>query len=269
MTRKLLFGIISLSISVSVFAQTLGDVRSNFESFEYRKVIELSNNILSRDTSLAPEDRIDLLTMKGVSFYSVADTDSSRAAFIDLLKLSPEHELDPVRISPKIISFYNSVKSEFEEISEAVTNPSVPEELPEQITLFNNQLYTKSIVRSIMIPGLGHLYADNSIKNWILTGVSTANLGAMVFYIIETNNREKKYLNETNVSNIGRKYDSYNEAYRIRNILIGTYAALWLYSQIDLLFNSEDLFVYRIQPGLSIRPSNGSTQFCLDFRFSF
>lgn len=266
MTGRILFITIMLIMVTSSSGQTIEDVRVNFESFEYNSVIELSNSILGNDSTLLLSDKIDLLIMKGVSFYSIAEIDSSRATFIDLLKLDPTHSLDPVRISPKIISFFNTVKNEFEEISSAAMESSNHNvSTSAEISVFNNKLYTNSIVRSLILPGLGHLYAENKSGNWLLTSLSAANLGAMIYFIVETNNREQKYLNETSLSNIAGRYDDYNESYKIRNILIASYAAIWLYSQIDLMFNSDELFLQTIKPEFSMKLIENSHHFSFNF----
>ena len=46
-------------------------------------------------------------------------------------------------------------------------------------------------------------------------------------------------MNESNKLLIQQKYDDYNKSYKIRNVLIISYAVVWLYSQIDLLFFSN------------------------------
>ncbi|OGV88193.1 MAG: hypothetical protein A3J88_01340 [Melioribacter sp. RIFOXYB12_FULL_38_5] len=72
-------------------------------------------------------------------------------------------------------------------------------------------------------------------------GLSTANLAAMIYYVFDTNKKEDAYLKETNKFLVDQKYASYNSSYKTRNILIATYAALWIYSQIDLHFFNNTL----------------------------
>ena len=57
----------------------------------------------------------------------------------------------------------------------------------------------------------------------------------------DANNKENDYLSEINSTQIQIKYDEYNKSYKIRNALIATYAAIWIYSQIDILFFSNQL----------------------------
>ena len=47
-------------------------------------------------------------------------------------------------------------------------------------------------------------------------------------------------MDQTNTSAILSKYNSYNSAFHKRNISIIALAAVWLYTQIDLLFISND-----------------------------
>ena len=261
--------IISAIFTAGTFAQSIEDVKAKLESFDYEEVINLTNKLLSSDPSLKSADKIELLTMKAVSFYSLSNIDSSRAAFIDLLKLDNTHELNQVRTSPKIVTFYNSVKNEFMEISLSISGADDDEMLQEDTIVFNSGLFTNSVVRSLVIPGWGHLHAKGSAGNWLYTIISSANLGSMIYFIIDTNNKEQKYLNESDLTKMTLKYNDYNSAYKTRNILIGTFAAMWIYSQIDLLFNSDDLFMQKVSPAFSIRKFNSIPDYTFTLTLNF
>ena len=99
---------------------------------------------------------------------------------------------------------------------------------------------TNALGRSILFPGMGHLYLSNNAKGWILTSLNTAALGSMLYFIFDSRNKELDYLEQTEPALINEKYDKYNTSYKIRNTLIITYAVIWIYSQIDLLFFSDD-----------------------------
>ena len=64
----------------------------------------------------------------------------------------------------------------------------------------------------------------------------------MIYFIVETDSKHKDYLTETSPHIIEGKYQKYNDSYKIRNLLIFSYAAVWIYSQLDLfLFTDFDL----------------------------
>ncbi len=268
---SLVFGL--LFIYLTSYSQSIDIIKAKFESFEYNTAIELINNKFLSDTSLTKDQKIDLLKMKAISFYSLSVPDSARKSFIDLLYLDENVDFDPVRTSPKIIEYFNSVKLVFENIVEnkATEDTQEPGDVKEQIEhqIFDSDLYTKSIFRSILLPGLGHLTAGSKTKGWLLTTFGTANLAAMVYYIFDTNTKEKQYLNEKDLAKIGSKYNTYNESYKIRNILIGTFTAIWFYSQIDLLFNEDDLFIKKVKPSLSLKTNQFGSYYSLSVTVAF
>jgi hypothetical protein len=90
----------------------------------------------------------------------------------------------------------------------------------------------------------------------------------MLYFIVDANEKEKAYLSETNSVLIQSNYDKYNKSYKIRNTLIATYAAIWLYSQIDLLFFSNSIGSKHLSEGISnhiqVLPNDS---FALSFKF--
>lgn len=242
---------------------TIEETENKFQAFEYHAVIELADSLLASGDSLSADNLIKILVMKGVSNYSLGNNDQSRRCFIELLKLNRDYELDPVRISPKIVVFFESIKYEFRDLvkppeDDAISNTINSHEPP--VLRVEPSVFQNRMLRSMILPGWGHLYANQTYKGWILTSASAANLGAMIYYIINTNIKEKDYLNESNQQQIQAKYDEYNTSYKIRNTLIISYAVIWLYSQLDLLFAPEESFIEQggvelTMPGYNALPS--------------
>jgi hypothetical protein len=56
-----------------------------------------------------------------------------------------------------------------------------------------------------------------------------------LYYIIDTGNKRMSYLNAQDPDLISEKYKSYNSSYKMRNISIIVYSAIWLFSQFDIL----------------------------------
>jgi hypothetical protein len=74
------------------------------------------------------------------------------------------------------------------------------------------------------------------VKGYVVSGIGAALIASSAYFIIDTINKEKDYQNETDLNLIESKYKAYNDAYKTRNILLLSYAALLIYSQIDLSF---------------------------------
>ncbi|MCB0732713.1 MAG: hypothetical protein KDC88_16940, partial [Ignavibacteriae bacterium] len=146
----------------------------------------------------------------------------------------------------KLVDLFTNVKDEFLDILNAKDEKrqTLSESEITSTDLQQNVIlddFHTAVAKSLIIPGWGHLQLENSTKGWILTSVSTVTLGSMIYFVFDANSKEKDYLAETNANMISLKYNDYDKSYKIRNSLIAAYAAVWLYSQIDLLFFSNNL----------------------------
>ena len=236
-------------LSTNLKAQTLMDqLEENYKTFRYNDVISLSEKIIYDSASYNSNVLIEVFTMRAVAYYSISEIDPARKSFIEILRIDRNHQLDPVKISPKILSLFNDLRNDFERIESNNTNNELKEPEENQIIIskpvLDNSLMKNSLIRSIALPGWGHLYLEGNIKGWLLTTASTAALSGMIYYIFNVKEKENSYLSQTEPDIIQQKYNEYNSAYKIRNLLVAGYAVLWLYSQIDLLFSLE----FRSQP---------------------
>ena len=272
MKNRFLFCTILVCLFSSIsFAQqhSLDEIRNYYKSFNYQKVIELSETLLS-ESSLAKDEIIELETMKAVSHYSLNDETSARKSFIEILKLDKNYSLDPAFISPKIITLFENTKKDFNQIygdnkPEEKVEDKPAEEKPVQLTQ-NIPQYNTPLLKSIILPGWGHLSKNGSMKSWLITAAGLASLGSMIYYIVDAKDKEKQYLNETDPLLIQQKYNSFNKSYKTRNALIATYAAVWLFAQLDLLVFDTGLD----SPPLSISPQlNQQNNISLSFKMSF
>ncbi|OGU35979.1 MAG: hypothetical protein A2068_13265 [Ignavibacteria bacterium GWB2_35_6b] len=236
--KFLLFTAFVFLLCSITFAQQLplDEIRDNYKSFNYQKVIDLSQTLLN-DNSLTKEEIIELQTMNAVSYYSLNDETSARKSFIEILKLENSYSLDPAFISPKIITLFETTKKDFNQIYvgkvEDTKTENKTEENPGQS--IQNYLPDNSYMfKSIVLPGWGHLSRGNNTKGFIIGTASLAALGTMIYYAVDAGDKEKQYLNETDPILIQQKYSSYNSSYKTRNTLIAAYAAIWLFAQLDL-----------------------------------
>lgn len=241
--KKITFLIISFVLvqaSVLYSQENLYDrIKQEYELFEYAKVIEHSNNFITQG-GISDTLMIDVYLMRAVSFYSLGKEDSTRNNFLEILKINSNYNADPARISPKLITIFNSVKSDF---LKTHTDPATKTDSTQQqkyLAGIINPTYKYALLQNFLVPGWGHINNGNLTKGITLAAVSTANLAVMIYYINDTNKKENEYLSETNKSLFQQKYDSFNSSYKTRNILIASYVIIWLYSQLDFLFISDD-----------------------------
>lgn len=243
----------------------LKDLAQKFSNFEYSDVIEQASQLIEDKSQFTRLQLIEIYRMKGISHFSMLDEDKARLSFIEILKIDTSYTLSPSNTSPKIISFFNKVKNEYlisvegkEEKITVVKHDTVYVPVTVRDTLAAHRL-RQALLPSFFIPGTGHLVLESSLKSWTLTTLSVASIATGIFYIIDTNKKEKEYLQETDLNEVSEKYNKYNFSYRMRNLAVISYVALWLYCQLDILFFSDDkiLSLSAYIPDIRLNPING------------
>jgi hypothetical protein len=234
--------IIFLLLGVSSsFAQeaTFAKAKSEFDSFQYEKMVKTSNDLLVKG-NLTDSLKVEVYIMRAVAFYSLGDDISTRSSFENILKIRRNYSPDPAQISPKLISIFGEVKAEFIKNNPLPISITDSTSIAKPLKLFESDKSKYLIFENLAAPGIGQLQLGKNPKGIILTAASTLNLAAMIYFLIDTKNKENDYLSQTEESLIQQKYNDYNKSYKIRNTLIISYALIWIYSQIDLLFLNED-----------------------------
>jgi hypothetical protein len=244
----------------------ISEIKNRFETFDYKNVIRLSERAIIDQQLYNEDDFIEILTMKAIAHYSLAEEESSKRSFIDILKLKNDFRLDSVKTSPKVISFFQGIKSEFLNQKDKLNKNSFSFDNPGLLQIEKN-IFVNSFARSVILPGWGHLYLENNPRGWILSSLSAAAFGTMVYFIFDANSKEKKYLNETDQNLIKSKYDDYNSSFKIRNVLIAAFSSLWIYSQVDLLFFSDDLFASKINAEIVTNSNKSEIELSVKFIF--
>jgi len=234
--------IIILLIGTSyTFAQEASyqKVKEMYEKFEYKNVIKLSDQLIQQG-GIGDSLIIDIYIMRANIFYLNGDELSTRKSFENILMIKKEYTPDPSNISPKLILIFNEVKTEYSRQHPETVQLQDSTQTKQGIKFIDPVIIRSAVMQNVLLPGLGQLYIGNNTKGWLTTSVSTLSLSAMIYYILDTKKKEDDYLNESNKLFIQQKYYDYNKSYRIRNLLIISYVAVWLYSQIDLLFFSNN-----------------------------
>ena len=234
-------------------------IYEKFKNFEYSDVILLTEEILKKQPDITKDKLMEILRMRAVSYYSTGDVNSSFTAFMDILKANPEYRFDPIITSPKIINFFEEIRSNFNKtISEQNTNLNTRNKNnPDLIKLtqhYNNQ--KKAIFRSLIFPGWGHFSIKKNKKGLLYSSANIGLIISSIYFINDSRQKEKKYLQETDKSIIDKRYDSFNSAYKNRNMILAAYSAFWVIAQIDLIkfslpASNNQKYIAKINPYFS------------------
>lgn len=269
MTRlKFLFSLIFAIYSLPVLAQLspgeIAQLDEKYRNFEYSEAIKLAD-VLLKIPAISPEDSVQILTIKAVSCYSLNMLIESSFSYVTILKINKFFILDTSVWSPKIIEFFNEIKRDYlKKLEDEKTILSKTDTVRITTVVFPDMSSAKeSILKSILLPGLGHLDVNPDWKAYTLLAVSSLSLLSSVYFTLSTNSSEKEYLNEFDPLQISAKYDTFNRNYQLRNISIGVFAATWFYAQLDLLLGTT-LFT---APTQNIRITPGPDRLSLQFLF--
>ncbi|MCB9248132.1 MAG: hypothetical protein H6613_06115 [Ignavibacteriales bacterium] len=239
------FFISTFSVLIAQTNKELDALQNEYESFNYATVISKAHGLLLDKERFSDETIIEISTLKAESHYAMGELENTRKTFIEILKLNENFELSNISYSPKLVDFFHEVKAEFLDVLKVNEEKYTQQKEVQPAFIDQTQLLTHerntALAKSLLLPGWGHLSLGDNTKGWILTSAGVAALGSMIYFIVDANNRENDYLSEINSAQIQIKYDEYNKSYKIRNALIATYAAIWIYSQIDILFFSNQL----------------------------
>lgn len=259
------------------FAQRLNDdvdeVSSPFKSFRYSEVIAIADSILLQDSLLSVSDLIEINRMKALSHFSLGEEVFARNSFYDILTIDPTFKLDPVQNSPKIINFFNRIKLDYLQAQIILKDQQAPieqkiDQLTNTQTLSPQKSMKSAMVKSMLLPGWGHLHLERNKPGILLLTGTLATLPPMFYYIFDTNKKEKVYLNATEFEDINSRYDDYNKSYKIRNGFIAGFTIIWLYSQWDLFSGNSDQQKILIQPSLS-KDNHGQLIWTANFTHRF
>jgi hypothetical protein len=252
MIKKFLFIIsIILFSNSSIFTQTVSKyellLKQKFEEFDYNSVIKLADSILINEKNLSRNDSLNLLYYKALSSFNIWDIKTSEQSFKSILNLDENFSLDTINVSPKIVSYFNDLKTKFsidKQNKKQTSVISIDSILINERIKYSSQLqnYREALWRNLILPGWGNIYLRNETKGYLVATAFTLLLISSAYFIYDTYKKEKDYLSEINPDLISSKYSSYNASYKLRNISLGLSALIYIYSQIDyLLFEHSDI----------------------------
>lgn len=227
----LIFGIFTFRIAG---AQTqdydVFQLRFLYNEIKFEQVLSKGNLLLQNQRGISGEHLQQIHKYMALAHYNIGNQDSSRAHFYTLLSLNPEFELDPVQTSPKIVAFFQTIKSAFR--SDQQQKTAVP--YTEYIFLTDNR--PQAGLRSLVLPGWGQYFKLQKKRGFILGSAFLISANAAgITYVLEKKRRDE-YRAERNPDNIAAKYAAYNNMSKTRRLLQYAAAGIWATAILDALF---------------------------------
>lgn len=213
--------------------QTLESLRLKYERFEYDRVIQQARDMLLHREQMDTVMVKEVLYLSAVANYSLQNVDGAMVDFLELLRLDPQYQLKPSDTSPKIIQFFEEIKTNADRTA---TKERIIVKHDTVRVAMAQRPWQPAMKRSLLWPGWGQSYLGDKGKATVLRVTSVLAFSASLYGVLDCRDKEKQYHSTIEKSIMDENYQSYNRAYKVRNAALCSFAALWLYSQIDMLF---------------------------------
>jgi hypothetical protein len=173
-------------------------------------------------------DSVRVIAEQWIAFALVAQGRPilARDHFLEILRRRPEHELDPVFTSPKILTVFNEARvlararRGMESDTSGLKFPAIPEPIS---------------YRTILFPGWEQLYQGRTTTGAIFLGAGVAAFGTGIAMEILRSSARNKYLSATTPAETDSRYRSYNTYYKAEMIAFVAFAIVYVVSEIDVL----------------------------------
>ncbi|MCB0281347.1 MAG: hypothetical protein KDF60_02105 [Calditrichaeota bacterium] len=225
----LIIGFVAPLIAQQTESYNIFQLRFLYNEVKFTEVIAKGHILLKNPEKLSQENLVEIHKYLALSFYNLNQQDSSRSQFYSILTLQPKYEPDPVHTSPKILSFFNDIKSAFRQDIEKKTA------VPFRQYVFVEDIRGQAAARSFLFPGWGQLYKSQDTKAYILGGAFLAtSLTTIITYQLEKD-LKTKYRKETNPLEVSDKYNDYNTMSKTRRFFMYSAFTIWGLSLADAM----------------------------------
>lgn len=211
-------------------AADVQQLKKLYEQFEFEKVVSLGQQMIKHANKLEREDLLFLHKYLGVTYFLLGKPDSARIQFLSLLSVNPDISLDPVNFSPKIVKFFDEIKSGYGEQTSGQPNPSFTK------YIFVEDRRINAVWRSALLPGWGQFYKKQKKRGLIFGSAFVVGVLSTGVALYQENRFHDDYLNTQNPSQLDKNYGKYNAWYKTRRSLSVVTAAVWLAAVVDALW---------------------------------
>jgi len=200
-----------------------------YESLQFEKAIELSRQLLRTPRKFTKDDLLLIHQFTAYAFFNLGKPDSARKHFVTILDMDPNYQLDPVTTSPKIIRYFNDLKT-------ALKSRAVETTIAYTRYIFIKDPRPGAAWRSAILPGWGQWYKGQREKAlWIGTAFGVSTAFTLVAALLEKHYHQK-YLDSNQPSTISDRYNTYNFWYKTRKVSLALVGTVWLASFADALW---------------------------------
>ena len=201
-------------------------MREAFHRLDYSAARSLAGDILNDWQAYSPTELEETHKVLAVILYSEGNLPQAQQHFEQAIQLNSNAVLDSVYISPKIISYFNEIKSAYQPEKTQPTHVRyvlIPDPRP------------GAVVRSLFIPGWGQLHKGHLRKGIVLIGAATLSTAAFIGVTWHTQQKRDAYLNAETSLTIEENYRTYNTWYKRQQVTGYVMGVIWGVAIVDAL----------------------------------
>ena len=232
--------------------QLVVDMREAFQGLDYDQAEVLAGEILARYEMFSTDELIETHVTLALIRYAQNRQSEAELQFVSALSLKPDLELDPVLVSPKVITFFEELKASRDQVEQETETPGASR------YIFVQDPRPAAAIRSMIVPGWGQFYKDEPVKGYVFAGAWVGSVGATIVTHIRRQDAARAYRLARDPDDITEKYNTYNRTHKLRNAMFLTAASVWVVSYIDALLNGSGMGLYTRNDrySISIHPAS-------------
>jgi hypothetical protein len=211
--RKMTIPVVLLCSVLFIYAlvaygteDVVGPIQQAYDEGDIDRTEYLALKALQHPESLTPEQMQEIRKLLAFCYVALDDRPSAKAEFLKVLEVNPRTTLDPMLVSPKIISVFEEAKRDYR------NKP------PEKKTFDPKAIQLQASVRSLILPGWGQWKKGQRVRGYLFLSAQGIALGAWIGLAVHTNTLRDDYRSETVPAEIESSYQDYKDAMRYRNI---------------------------------------------------
>jgi hypothetical protein len=226
-------------------------IRQTYESFNYEDTDKLLNLALQHIKNYDNSEKMTIYKYAAFRQYQLGNLAETKNYFWKIFEIDPSYNLDQITTSPKILAVFRQTKLDF----------------TQNLNLEYDQVQQKfdkrdKPWRSFVFPGWEQMHLGYRSKGIIFSVGAVATFSGLLYSVVDSRLKYNTYMDATNPSDIARKYNSYNSAYKNQFYWAYSFIAIWLSSHIDATF-----FCPTQKSDMSIYYKNQNTVLSINFPF--
>lgn len=268
MIKKIYFIILLvLLIGGPVLSQTsqslVGEMIKAFQQNDYETAEKIGKRITADYESFTPSELLEAHKILGVIAFQFQNRQEANAQFELALSIDRTAQLDSFYVSPKIIEYFNELKSTYNSRPKSIT----PNKEINYRYLIDPDPRPAATLRSMVLPGWGQLYKNDKRKGAaLLTATAATTITMGVFHFLQLDAHDK-YLHAAAPDKIDDAYQRYNTFYKLRNNAALINGGIWLYAFFDALITKPKAGQTRLN--ISFKTNDDSSSYLVAFWLSF